>query len=159
VGEAQERVCLLQLCGGDGLRREALRGGKEECRRSSADRVERGEVPDLGSPAEHQRRSRELHEPVDRVRRDHHAVPREAVGDHAAEEEEEDLRHESGRDDEPEVGRGAGDVEDGERERDRCDRASCLGCEAAGEEKAELALAERRERVSHAGAVSDRLRQ
>ena len=50
-------------------------------------------------------------------------------------------------------------LEDGERERDRRDRAACLGRQPPDEEKAELSLAKRRERRPHPVAASARLRQ
>jgi hypothetical protein len=74
-------------------------------------------------------------------------VTREPVGEDAAEEHEQELRHPGRCQDETEVGLRAGQVEDGERERDRRDRRPQQGDELAGEEKPKLALGERPERT------------
>jgi hypothetical protein len=49
-------------------------------------------------------------------------VPGEPVCENAAEEDEQDLRHRGRRQYEAEVGRRAGQVEDAERQRNRCNR-------------------------------------
>ena len=73
-------------------------------------------------------------------------VARQPVGPDPADEDEEDLRDEPGGDDEAEVGRRAGQVEDGEGERDRRERAPEERGHSPQEEQAKLPLAERAER-------------
>jgi len=50
--------------------------------------------------------------------------PDDDADGHAADEHERDLRSPTRREDESEVGRGPGQIEDGERERDRRERAA-----------------------------------
>ena len=64
------------------------------------------------------------------------------VGSDAPDDEEEDLRHEAGREHEPEVGRRARQVDDGERERGWRDRAAEHRDRAAGEQQEEAPLSE-----------------
>ena len=69
-------------------------------------------------------------------------MARQAVGPHAADEQEDHERHHPGGEHEPEVGRGAGQVEDGERHRDGEQAVAEVRRRLAGEEEPELAVAE-----------------
>ncbi len=72
-------------------------------------------------------------------------MARQPVGEHPADQDEEDLRQPGRHQNEAEVGRRAVEVvDDGECERDRRDRAAEVRREPAGEEEPELALAKRR---------------
>jgi hypothetical protein len=102
-------------------------------------------MPDLGVAGDEQRRHCSLARAADEVRSDHDAVPRQSIGPDAADEQEEELRERARRQHEAEVRLRTCDVEDGERERDRGHRAAEDRRRAAGEEKPELAVAERRE--------------
>ena len=111
---------------------------------------ERGEVPDLRIAGDQQRRGHCLGEPADHVRADHDPVAGQAVGPDAADEQEDDQRDLACGEDQAEVGLRARQLEDGERQRDRRDRAADQRDRAAGEEEAELALSERRATRPHA---------
>ena len=129
---------------GHGLRDDPGGGGEEERGRGAVHRCERGEVPDLSVAGDEQGGGHRLREAADDVRPDHHPVPRQPVGPDPADEQEHDQRDLARGEDQAEVGLRARQVEDGERERDRRDRAADEGDRPAGEEEAELALAERR---------------
>ncbi len=126
-----------------GLRDDPLRGREEEGRRRPAHDLERNQVPDLGGARQHERGDRRLRRACHRVRGHHHVVPREPVGPDPAYEDEDDLRNEAGRDDDPEVGRRPGEVEHRERERDRGERGAEERDRPADEEQDEVALRER----------------
>ena len=67
-------------------------------------------------------------------------MSRQPVGEDAAEEDEQQLRHPGRREHEAEIGRPVRQVEHREGERDRRDRAPEQRDELAREEQAELAL-------------------
>ena len=66
-----------------------------------------------------------------------------------ADEQKEDERYLLRGENQAEVGLRACEIEDGERERHRSDGAACERDRATGEEKAELALAQRRPAPHH----------
>ena len=70
---------------------------------------------------EDQRRHRGLGSAASDARADHHQVRRQPVGDDAAEQQEHDVDQRPGADHQAEVAGRAGQVEHGERERDRRD--------------------------------------
>ena len=70
-------------------------------------------------------------------------MAREPVGPDPADEQEDHLRDRARREDEAEVGLRAGQVEDGERERDVRERVADERGRSAEEEEPELALAQR----------------
>ncbi len=67
-------------------------------------------------------------------------MPREAVCDHAADEEEEDLRQDRERQHEPELCRAPVQLEHREREGDRSHRRPSERDDTAEEEEAEIPL-------------------
>ena len=121
--EAEQRVRLLQHRRRHGLRDDPGRGGEEERGRPTGDELQHDEVPELGGVGQEQRRDGQLREPADDVRAHHHELAREPVRHDPPDEQEDHLRDHSRREHDPERGRRAGQVEDGERERDRSDRA------------------------------------
>ena len=122
-----------------------VEAGKKNAEAIPRDDLERREVPDLGVPRQDQGGAAAWAAPLTHVRADQDEVARQPVGPDAADQDEDDLREPGRRQDEAEVGRRAVEVvEDGERERDRCDRAAEVATRPTGEEKPELALAKRR---------------
>ena len=109
---------LCERLGADGLRDDSRRGGKEEGEGHSAERREHDQLPDLGLPGEQQHGGHGLNRAVDEVRRDHDPMAWEAVGPDPADQHEDHERDRLRGQDVPEVGLRAGQVEDGERERD-----------------------------------------
>jgi hypothetical protein len=81
-------------------------------------------VPDLGDTREDEHGDRGLRTPCKQVGDHHHVVTRQPVGPDTANEEEEDLRDETGGNDEAEVRRRSGQVKNRERERDRRERGT-----------------------------------
>ena len=99
--------------------------GKKNERGDRPDERDHGELPDLGVPRDEEVGRDRLREAGDEVRRNHHEVAREPVGDDATDEEEEDLRQDRERQDEAELGWRAADAEHGERERHGRHRRAC----------------------------------
>ena len=81
--------------------------------------------------------------PLNDVREHHDAVARQAVGPDAADEQKQHLWDRPGRQNEAEVGLRAGQVENGEGERDVGERVADERGRPAEEEEAELALTQR----------------
>jgi hypothetical protein len=80
-------------------------------------------------------------------------VARQPVADHAAEQEEGHLWQPARGEDEPEVGRASGEVEDRECERDGRDAGADERDELSGEEEPELAASEWPERLRDQAAA------
>ena len=144
--EAQQRVRLLEQASADRLRDDALRRREEERARDAPNDLERDQVPDLGSAGQDEHGHRCLRGTGDDVGGHHHVVPRQPVGPDSADEDEEDLRDEARSDDEADVRRRPGQVEDGECDRDGRERAPEERDRPPEEEQPELPLAERRQR-------------
>jgi hypothetical protein len=124
LAEAQDRVCRLEKPLWDRLRDDSGRRGEEERGAEAVDRTQRRQLPDLGFSRQEQDRYHALREPADDVREDHDAVARQAVGPNSSDEQEQHLWNRPGRENEAEVGLRAGQVEDGERERDVRERVA-----------------------------------
>jgi hypothetical protein len=77
-----------------GHRREPGRCGIEERRAGSGERLQHDQFPDARGIREQQRRGRRLDGHASDVGGEHHAAPRQAVGEDAADEQE---NHERGR--------------------------------------------------------------
>ena len=116
---------------------------EEERARDRPDERDHRELPDLGLAGEQEVRRDRLRDPGHEVRADHDEVARNPVGDHAADEEEEDLRQDREREHEPELRRGAAELEDRERECDGGHRGAGERDDAAEEEEAEVPLSKR----------------
>ena len=112
--------------------------GIEERARRSRDRLQDHELPDVGRVREDQHRDCALRAHARDVGDEHHRAARQPVGEDAADEEERDERNGLRGEDVAEVGRRAGQVEHGERERDRRERVAEQRDELAREEQAEL---------------------
>ena len=132
--EPEDRVRLLELVRADGLRNDAGRGRHEERGCNPPYARDTDDVPDLRSAGQQEDRERALRRGADEVRGDHHDVARDPVGPDASDDEEEDLRQEARREHDPEVGRRPRQADDGERQRNRSDRAAEHRDRAAGEE-------------------------
>ena len=143
--EAEDRVRLLQHPLRDRLRDDPGRRREEERRAQPVDGGEHQQLPDLGSTRQQEDGNRTLAEAARDVRGDHHTVPREPVGPDSSDEQEDHLRQRARRQDEAEVGLRAGQVEDGERERDGRERVADERRRPAEEQEPEAALAERAE--------------
>ena len=141
--EPEQRIRLLQLRLRHRLRDDPLRGGEEERRRAAVQRRERDEVPQLRVAAQQQHRERALARAGEQARADHHVVARQPVCDHAAEEQEQHLRHLAGGQHDAQIRLRAGDAQDRECEPDRRDRVPEHGDDPPDEEQPELASAER----------------
>src|SRR5438034_2505033 len=159
LAQAEDRVRRLEQPLRDGLRDDSSRSREEERGAEAVDRTERRQLPDLGLAGQQQDRDHTLRETADDVRCHHHAMTRQAVGPDPADEQEEHLRDRSRGENETEVGFRAGQVENGERERDVRERVADERGRPAEEEESELALAERpgAEAVNH-GADGTRTR-
>ena len=147
----------LEVVGRHRLGHDPLLGREEERARDGPGEGDHRELPDLGPPGDEEHGRDGLRDARHEVRRDHHEVARQAVGDHAADEEEEDLRQDRERQHEPEIGGGAVEIEDGERECDGRHRRAREGDDAAEEEEPEVPVREAA-RARYA-ADSPRLRQ
>ena len=108
--------------------------------------LEHDQLPELGVVGQEQHCDPALGQSAQQVRAHHHEVAWEPVGEDAAEEHEQKLRHPDRRQDEAEVGLRPGQVEHGERKRDRRHRRPQQGDELTREEKPKLAFGERPER-------------
>jgi hypothetical protein len=106
-------------------------------------------VPELRGPGQEQRRGHGLCERADDVRPDDDDVPRQAVCPDPAHEQEDDLRHRSGGRREANVADRAGQVEDGEGQRDDRERRPSVRDHPTEEHEPELALRERSQRAAH----------
>jgi hypothetical protein len=111
-------------------------------------RLERREARDRRVAGDQQRSRRRLRDERERVRRDHQPVPRQPVGPDAARDVEEDHRHEPGEQDEAEVAGRAGQVQDGERQRDADQSVSHHRDRVRRVERAKALAAERPEPCS-----------
>ena len=101
-------ACWISLLG-HGLRHQPVVGRAEERLGGAEQRLDHDELPDLDAAGEDQRRQQRVQREAHEVGHDHHAVARQAVGPHAAEQEEADQRQRVRREHEPEVGRRAGE--------------------------------------------------
>jgi hypothetical protein len=86
---------------------------------------------------------------ADEVGHDHQPVARDPVGPDAADQHEPDERDRVGGEDDAEVGRIAGQVDDEQRQRDGHDPVAEHAREAGQPEQPEVAVAEGREQVRH----------
>ena len=145
--QAQQRVRLLeQRSPARSAGRSRPRPGRRTRTRRRARAASATRCQISARPGEQQRGGHACASAADDVRADHHVVPRQPVGPDPADEQEDDLRdHRARRGRARGRGRRAGQVEHGERERDRRDRAAEERDGAAEEEEAEVALAQRRD--------------
>ncbi len=143
LAEAKDRVRALEHRPRDGLGDDAGGGGEEERRAHAVDRREDHQLPDLRVAQEQEQRDQALADAADHVRRHHHEVPRQPVGPDSADQEEDHLRHRPRGQDEAQVRLRAGELQDGEREGDVCERAADERRRPAQPEEPELALAQR----------------
>jgi hypothetical protein len=117
-GDGPQRVGPLERLRGHDRGEQADAGRREERRRGPAERGQRAEHPHLGDAGDEQDRHRALAHQPHRVAGDHQRPPRQPVGDHAADEQEDDERERPRRQHEAEVRRRVREVQDRERERD-----------------------------------------
>jgi len=102
-------------------------------------------VPELGGPGQEQDRQRSLGDATHGVRGEHDELARETIRPDAADEHETDEREDVRREDDPEVGCRARQLEDGEGERDGNERVAEDRGRLPEEEEAEAPLGERPE--------------
>lgn len=141
-----QSVRPLQPLRADGHRREPGRGRVEERGRSTGERLQNDQFPDTCRVREQEGSGRGLDSHACDVGGEHHAAPRQAVGEDPADEQEDHERCGLRGDHEAEVACGSGQVEHSPCERERCDRVAEQRYELSGEEQPELALLERAER-------------
>ena len=122
-----------------------IAAGKKKAELSPLIAPRSSQLPDLRLPGQEEDGDRALAEAADDVRDDHDAVTWEPVGPDPADEQEQDLRDRARREDEAEVGLRAGQVENGERERDVRERAADDRRRPPEEQEPEAPLAERAE--------------
>ncbi len=104
--------------------------------------LERDQLPDLSVTADEQQAQQALAEEPHDVRGDHHLLPRQPVGPDAAGEKEQHLAQNPGEEDEPEVGNGAGQIEDRECDRDRDEEVAYSRDQLRPEDAAKVAQAQ-----------------
>ena len=149
AGEAKQRVRLLEQPGAHRLRDDSLGRREEERGRRTAHHLECDQLPDLRSAGEDEHRDRRLRRPGERVGHDRDGGA-EPVGPDA-DEDEDDLRQRAGGNDEPEIRRGATDVQHREGERDRRESAPEEGHRSPEEEQPEVPLGERAQAARSTG--------
>ena len=146
------RVGLLQHRLGHGLRHEPRERGPEERLRGAEHGLDDHDVPDLDGAGEDQRRQQRVHRRADQIRGQHHAVARQPVRPHAAEQQAADERDRVRGEDEPDVGRRP-DLGHVQRQRDEhhpvAERARAL----SEPEQAELPLSQDPHVSHHAGLM------
>ena len=122
----------------------------EERRRRPRHRLGHDQVPKLRVPGNQQRRHHTLADEPHGVGDEHHCAPWQPVGEHTADEEEDDERDRPSREDVAEVGDRPRQVEDRERQRHADDPVAEQGDRLAREEQPELALVQGSERLGDA---------
>ena len=95
----------LDLILRDGLRDEARVGRPEERLGGPEARLDQRDVPDLDRAGEDQDGEQRVQREADQVGGDHHLVPRQPVGPHAADQQERHQRHRVGGEHDADVGR------------------------------------------------------
>ena len=139
-------ISALACCSSDaGTSRghQPARRGAEERLEAAVDGDERDQVPQLRRAGQQQRGDRRLHEAATHVRDQHQPPPRHPVGPHAGDQHERGHRDDLRGEHEAELRRRAVQpVEDGERERDREQRVAEHRDRLAGEQQAEVAVAQ-----------------
>jgi hypothetical protein len=128
-------------------RRQGERGDR------AVERGERHQQPDGGRAGQHDRRHRGLGQQRQQARHHQHHPARHAVGQHAAEQQQQHVRQGPGAYHEPQVLCGPREVEDGERERDGRQRVARHRHDPAAGQVAEGPVAKRRPRVHVASTV------
>jgi hypothetical protein len=93
-------------------------------------RLQRDELPDVRVSADQQHAQQRLSDHPDEVGGDHHAPPRDAVGDHPSDEQTRHERDDPRGEHEAETGRRPGEIEDCEGQRH--------GDDAVPEQRADL---------------------
>ena len=114
-----DRAGLLQQRAGHQLGEQRLRGGVEQRGARAGQRLERDHRPQRRLAGQHEQPEDALARRDGEVRRDDHALRREAVRDDAADEGEHQRGGDLRGQDVGEVGGGAGDVQDRERDADQ----------------------------------------
>jgi hypothetical protein len=132
----------------DDLGDEARRRRCEERGGAAAESAQHHEVPDLSGAGEDQGGGGDLRSAAQQVRADHHKVAREPVGPDAAREQEDEMREHVGGQHDAEVGRRVRELDDRERECDRCEGVAEQRDRPAHEEQAEVAFDERPEELA-----------
>ena len=142
VRDGTERIRILEQLEPDCEREQPGRRRIEEPCGRPGHRLEDEELPDLGGPGDQQRRGQRESARTDDVRDDHQPLPRDTVGNDAAREDREHERRARRREDEPDVGDRAGEIEHREREREQEHRVAEDGDRLAAPEERVLALPE-----------------
>ena len=141
VGQPSQSVGLLQVPGADGLGHEARLRRPKERLGGAAHELQDDQLPDRRLVGDEQPGHGRLADEAHDVGDQHHPLPREAVGPHAADQQKEHERNETGGHDDAEVGLRT-DLEHGEGQRDRGDRAADERERLAREEQPEVSLAQ-----------------
>ena len=152
--QADQRVRLLQSIFRDRERDERGVRRVEESERGAVDGLEDHEVPDFSLTREQQDRGERLRAPADEVAADQHRAAGKAIGDHAANCQEEDVGQHAGRKHEAERRRRSGEVEHGERERHRGHRVAEERNAAPGEQQPEVSPAQEGGGAVHRGSIA-----
>ena len=140
VRDGTERIRILEQLEPDCQRQQPGRRRIEEPCGRPRHRLEDEELPDLGGPGDQQRRGQRESARTDDVRDDHQPLPRDTVGNDAAREDREHERRARRREDEPDVGDRAGEIEHRERQREQEHRVAEDGDRLAAPEERVLAL-------------------
>ena len=105
-------------------------------------------MPDAHLAGDDQHREQRVQREAHEVGRDDDAMARQAVGEDAADEQEADQRQAVGGEDEAEVGRAAGQLDDEQRERDRDDAIADDARRVGEPQQAKVAVAQDAQQVS-----------
>ena len=137
-----QRVRGLELLLGDELREQPGRGGVEAPGGGPGDPGERGEHPDLGVAADHQRSHHALARHADDVGTEHQRTPRRPVRDDTAEQNRQHERRPARREHESNVGGRPAQVDHREGQRHHNHAVAEHGHALGHEQQPEIAAAE-----------------
>ena len=154
--QAREPVGLLQQRRAHDLRHEPDGGRPEERLADAHAHLQQRQVPHFGDSGDEQRRGDALQAEPQEVRDQHHLLTRQAIGPHAADEQEHGERHEVGGLDYADVGGRAADLEHRKGQGDVGEHDADHGGGLPEEQLAVLGFAERGEvvgQLAHAGIL------
>ena len=141
LDRAERRLRRLDLALRHRLRDQPGVGGPEERLGRAERRLDQRDRPDLDVAGEDQRGQQRVQPEAHEVGHDHHAVPRQPVGPHAADQQEADERERVRREHDPDVARRA-DVGDVQRERDEHDPVAERARRLAEQQQPEVTVGE-----------------
>ena len=116
--------------------------GRKNASARAEQRLDRDQLPDLDGAREDQRGQQRVQREAHEIGHDHHAVARQPVGPHAAEQQECDQRQARRREHEPEIGRAARQFDHEQRQRDDHDAVADHARRLRQPEVAEVAMAQ-----------------